>query len=225
MILTTSIVAVIGLAIALYLVFGRSKKTKQVVLVGVTDSGKTKLFYNLVTHELVSTVTSQARNEFLLRVGDRFINLIDMPGHPRVRTEVMNTVKTCDVILFVLDSATVLKEQMMNHISNLLYDILSLEEVIKRKLPVLVVCGKSDMVGARDPDVVREEMEKEFDYIRKNRLQSNYVGNGEEEQLFLGDENEEFTFAQIRNPVDFVACSVNSNNTSEVMAYLEKIAK
>ena len=224
-IVVTSVVAVLGLALGLFLAFGRSKKTRQVVLVGLTGSGKTKLFYNLVTHQLVSTVTSQSRNECLLKLGDRFVNLIDMPGHPRVRTEVMNAVRTADDILFVVDSSTVLTGQTMNHIANLLYDMLCLDEVIKRKVPVLVVCAKSEIAGARGCDIIKKEMETEFEYIRKNRLQSNFVGTGDEEQLFLGNEDEEFTFDQIRNPVDFLSCSVNANSIAEVTAYLEKAAK
>lgn len=224
-IIATAVIGLIAVAVISILVSGRSSKTKNIAFVGVTGSGKTKLVYHLVTGQSVSTVTSQVRNEFLYKIGERIANVIDMPGHPRVRTEVMNVVKTCDAVMFVVDSYTVFTGSMMKNIASMLYDLLSIEEIIKNRTKFCVVCAKSDIPGARDKDLIKREIEAEFNTIRSNRLQANYVENGEEQQLFLGDEGSDFEFSQISNPLEFVSCSVNANNVNEVNDYLAMVVK
>jgi len=225
LIATTAVVGLVGLAIAAFFVFRSGKKTKNVALIGLMGSGKTKLFYHLVAEHSVSSVTSQATNQFTLEVGSRSVNLIDMPGHARVRTEIMSAVRGWDAVVFVVDATTVLTGQTMNQIANFLYDVLSVERVIARRVPVLVACAKSDVEFARPPDVIQSELELEFGCIRENRLQSNLIGTGDEQQLFLGEEGRKFAFNQIRNPVDCVACSVNENNTGRVREFIANVAK
>ena len=95
--------------------------------------------------------------------------------------------------------------------------------IIQKKVPILIAITKTDIVGSRDIDFIQQELEKEIEFVRSNRLKSNYVVDGETEQLYLGEEGKEFTFNQLINPVSFVSTSVNHNDVSQVTDFLRKI--
>ncbi|OHT02322.1 Signal recognition particle receptor subunit beta [Tritrichomonas foetus] len=198
-------IIVVTVIVGLVLFLNRAPKVKNVYLVGLTGSGKTTLFYKIVAKEKMSTITSQVRNSFTIQENKKTLNLIDLPGHPRIRTEVMNSIKTASAIIFTIDSETVLK--YISDVANFLYDILSEPEITKNKVPLLILATKSDIDGARDIDLIQQELEKEIDFIRSNRLKSNYVEDGESEQLFIGEEGKDFAFSQLINPVSYGACS------------------
>jgi signal recognition particle receptor subunit beta len=216
------VVGVLSIAFVMFLAFGRAKRRKEVLLIGLTSSGKTRLFYHLVTKQSLSTVTSQQFNEWVILFKNRQLLIRDVPGHPRVRTEAMNALRLSDGVVFVIDSETFLKE--ISDIANLLYDLLSLPEIVRRRVPVLIVGAKSDLLGARPPSVIRSELEGELGTIRANRQQSNYVESGDAAPLFLGDENAAFKFDQLSNPVTFGQISVTANETGDVLNFLERIA-
>lgn len=215
-----AVVLIIGLALSLK----GDKRPNNVYIVGCLGSGKTKLFYHLVSGQNFATITSQSENKWTMQVGKKIINLIDLPGHPRIRTQVLTSVKDARAIIFVIDSETVLSK--MSDIANLLYDILSTTEIIKNRVPILIFGGKTDLHNARPIELIREELEKEFQFIRSNRQQSDFVENGESNFLFLGDEKEEFNFDQLyTNKIFFRTGSVNNDSTQDVKAFLEKMVK
>ncbi|XVE57367.1 hypothetical protein DITRI_Ditri04bG0085800 [Diplodiscus trichospermus] len=43
-----------------------------------------------------------------------------------------------------------------------LYDILTKASVVKKKIPILICCNKSDKVTARTKEFIRKQMEKEM---------------------------------------------------------------
>jgi signal recognition particle receptor subunit beta len=217
------VVGVLGIALFAFLAFGGAKRTKEVLLIGLTGSGKTKLFYHLVTSQSFSTVTSQQFNEWRLVVKNRQVLIKDVPGHPRIRTEAMNALRVSDGVIFVIDSESFLKE--ISAIANLLYDVLSLPEIVKRKVPMLIVGAKSDLLGARTPAVIRNELEGELGTIRTNRQQANYVETGDAAPLFLGEEGAAFKFDQLTNPITFGQASVTAHETGDVLNFLERIVK
>ena len=219
-----AIVAAVAVIVIISLVFTlkSDKRPNNVYIVGALASGKTKLFYHLVLHENLATITSMAENKTTLQVGKKFINLIDLPGHPRIRTQVLNSIKDARAIIFVIDSETILAK--ISDIANLLYDILSTKEIYKNKVPILIFGGKTDLHTARPIDLIREELEKEFQFIRTNRQQSDFVSSGNDSDfLFLGDENEDFNFDQLyTNKIIFSTGSVVNDSTQDVTAFLEK---
>lgn len=210
--------------IVLVVIIKRDKRPNNVYIVGCLGSGKTKLFYRLTSKQIQATVTSQTENRFSLIIKNKIINLIDEPGHARVKTQVLTSIRDSKAIIFVIDSETVLSQ--MSDIANLLYDILSTPDIIKNRVPVLIVGAKTDLHNARPIDVIREELEKEFDYIRSNRQQSDQVEGGQTEFLYLGDDGSEFTFEQLHtNRIIFGTCSVNNDSVQEVEKFIEKYVK
>ena len=218
-----AIVAAVAVLLIVFLVFTlkSDKRPNNVYIVGCLASGKTKLFYHLVLGQNLSTITSMSENKATLPVGKKFVNLIDLPGHPRIRTQVLTSIKEARAIIFVIDSETVLVK--MNDIANLLYDILSTKEIYKNRVPVLVFCGKTDLHNARPVSIIREQLEQEFQYIRTNRQKSDFVQTDDQSDfLFLGDEKEEFNFDQLfTNKITFCSGSVNNDSTQDVRRFLE----
>ena len=222
LIVTISLI-LLSIVVGAFLLLSRRPKENRLLLVGLSGSGKTALFYQLVAKSKIPTVTSQVKNEFILNEGKKTYTLIDMPGHPRIRTEVMSAIKTATAIIFAIDSETVLRN--MNNIANFLYDILSSFEIIKNKVPILILATKADILGARDIDTIQQELESEIDYIRSIRLKSNYVQEGETEQIFIGEEGKEFAFKQISNPIHYGTCSVNNNDVQQVDEFIHAVLK
>jgi hypothetical protein len=107
----------------------------------------------------------------------------------------------------------------------LIYDLLSIPEVIKRRTPLFIVGSKADLPAARSVTVIRDELEKEIDAIRENRQQSDYVETDAGGRLFLGREGVQFDFSQLGNPITFGACSVDGNDSASVLEFIEHIAK
>jgi signal recognition particle receptor subunit beta len=221
-IILTATIGLLGIFLTTFLLVNRSKRDKEVILLGLADSGKSALFYHLVANKALPTFTSQVHNEQRLQIGEKSVNLVDMPGHPRLRTELMHRLKTVTAIIFVIDAGTVLPK--ITDIANLLYDILSRNEVLLKKLPVFIVASKSDLPGSRQPELIRSRLQEEMGYIRDNRKKSNYVEDGDS-QLFLGREDQEFDFEHLTHEVTFGSCSVNAGNTAQVREFLERIAK
>lgn len=221
-----AIVASIGLILLSAIIGGviflkKGKKENTVFLVGLSGSGKTTLFYYLIAKQNTPTITSQIPNEYDIVKSNKRMHLVDLPGHPRIRTEVMNRLKEATGIIFTIDSETVLKN--MSDIANFLYDILSDTTIIQNKVPFLILATKSDIKGSRDIDLIQQELEKELDFIRSNRFTANYVEHGESEQLFLGEEGKEFTFAQLTNNVSFQTCSVIHKDIISVTTFLNSL--
>jgi GTPase SAR1 family protein len=92
--------------IALSYLFHLSRKSKTFVLLGLSASGKTTLFYRLVHSKSVSTTTSQVLNEAPFEKH----NLIDLPGHPRLRSMALDHIPIANGIFIVVDSTLVSRE-------------------------------------------------------------------------------------------------------------------
>jgi small GTP-binding protein len=224
-------IVVLGFIVSGCLIFFGDRKIKDVVLLGLTGCGKTRLFHHLVTKRYLATFTSQIRNESSLQVGEKQVNLIDLPGQPPLRPEARECLKMVNAIIFVIDAATFLSDfsgairGLRNYtvIANLLYDILSVREVIARKIPVLIVASKIDMAGDCTIGSIRTSLQLEFASVRENRRKSSEIQN-DESYLFLGIGGKNFNFDDLRNEVKFASCSAQAGSVQEVYQFLEEVA-
>ena len=84
----------VGLITLIVLFIWRRRKSlgRDVLICGVCDSGKTTLLAQLVVGKPMETYTSMVHNVFPLEVlGKPSLNLIDVPGHERIRGGVVNS--------------------------------------------------------------------------------------------------------------------------------------
>ncbi|EXB80853.1 hypothetical protein L484_020111 [Morus notabilis] len=148
-------------------------KSQTIVLRGLSGSGKAVLFYQLrdgSSHQ--GTVTSTEPNEgtFMLHSEKTKngktnpVHLVDVPGHSRLRPKLDEFLPQAAGIDFVVDALEFLPNCRAT--SEFLYDILTQASVVKKKIPVLILCNKADKVGAHTQEFIRKQMEKEMGAFR-----------------------------------------------------------
>ncbi|KAI4302104.1 hypothetical protein MLD38_037890 [Melastoma candidum] len=145
------------------------KKSNTVLLTGLSGGGKTVLFYQLrdgSSH--LGTVTSMEPNEgtFVLhseatKKGKvKPVHVVDVPGHSRLRAKLDEFYPQAAGIIFVVDAMDFLPN--CRSASEYLYDILTNAIVVKKKIPVQILCNKTDKVTAHTKEFIRKQLEKEI---------------------------------------------------------------
>jgi len=194
---------------------GSSKRGKRcVVILGVSDAGKTLIFSHLTTGHGVNTYTSMKENAIdgvAFRDDGRKYRVVDLPGADRIRKTFFDQhMKKEDVaaLIYVIDSSTFQKD--CRETSEFLYEVLSHPTVVKqrKRLPVLIVCNKQDSPLSKGVQVIRKGLEKEMSVLNKTRAASLESIDGTSGKRLLltdkrGDSNE-FKFEDLRQEVEFV---------------------
>ncbi|KAK4423841.1 hypothetical protein Salat_1967000 [Sesamum alatum] len=196
----------------------KRKSSNTIVLTGLSGSGKTVLFYQLrdgSSHQ--GTVTSMEPNEgtFVLHSETtkkgkiKPVHIVDVPGHSRLRPKLDEFLPQAAGIVFVVDAVEFLPN--VRAASEYLYDILTKASVVKKKIPLLLLCNKVDKVTAHTKDFIRKQLEKEIDKLRASRtaLSSADITN----EYTLGVPGEAFAFHQCYNKVTVAEASGLTGDT------------
>ncbi|KAI3939212.1 hypothetical protein MKX01_002080 [Papaver californicum] len=122
-----------------------------IVLAGLSGSGKTVLFYHLgdgSAHQ--GTVTSMDPNEgnFVMYYESSKkgkvnpVRVVDVPGpgHSRIRPKLDEYLPQAAGLIFVIDALDFLLN--CRAAAEYLYGILTKSLVVKKKVPVLIICNK-----------------------------------------------------------------------------------
>jgi len=190
---------------------GKASRARTILLVGLAESGKTRIFTQLVSGVPVDTVTSMQQTETEVELTDgrrtKKFTLIDIPGYDRLRGKYWDDFKSrAGAIIFVIDSSNI--SSTVKDAADFLYTLLADPLVQKRCMPILIACNKQDHPLSKTPKVIKNQLEKELNAIRVTRAASlGSTDDGDSQRLILGDPNKELTFANLRNPIEFVACS------------------
>jgi len=227
------VAVVVGVLTFLLLVLcGGSNKRRGVLICGLCDSGKTLLFSRLVNKTYTTTHTSIKENSgpYTAKNG-KSLNMIDLPGHERVRGVFLDQFKSrARALIFVVDSLTLQKE--LKDVGDFLYMLLT-DRVISSNLPpILIACNKQDATLAKGQKVIQGNLEKEINLIRVTQsaaLQG--TDNTSNNNTFLGRRNKDFQFADIKPMrVDFAECSAqgkspeSDGDLAAVEQWLESVA-
>ncbi|EEF37035.1 signal recognition particle receptor subunit beta [Ricinus communis] len=210
--------------------FFRRTKSNTIVLTGLSGSGKTVLFYQLrdgSSHQ--GTVTSMEQNEgtFILHSENskkgklKPVHFVDVPGHSRLRSKLDEFLPQAAGIVFVVDALEFLPN--LRGVSEYLYDILTKASVVKRKIPVLICCNKTDKVTAHTKEFIRKQLEKEIDKLRASRsgISEADIAN----DFTLGIPGEPFSFSHCSNKVTVAECSGLTGETSQVEQFIREHVK
>ena len=205
-------------------------KSNTVVLAGLSGSGKTVLFYQLrdgSTHQ--GTVTSMEPNEgtFILhnektRKGKiKPVHVVDVPGHSRLRPKLDEYLPQAAGIVFVVDALDFLPN--CRAASEYLYDLLTKGSVVRKKIPVLILCNKTDKVTAHTKEFIRKQMEKEIDKLRASRsaISAADIAN----EFTLGVPGEPFFFTQCSNKVTTADASGLTGEISQLEEFIREHVK
>ncbi|XP_051114392.1 uncharacterized protein LOC127240012 [Andrographis paniculata] len=208
----------------------KRRSSNTIVLTGLSGSGKTVLFYQLrdgSSHQ--GTVTSMEQNEgtFVLHSETskkgkvKPVHIVDVPGHSRLRPKLDEFLLQAAAMVFVVDAVEFLPN--VRAASEYLYDILTKASVVKKKIPLLVLCNKVDKVTAHTKDFIRKQLEKEIDKLRASRtaLSSADVTN----EYTLGVPGEAFGFHQCHNKVAVSEASGLTGNISQLEEFIREYVK
>lgn len=218
-------VLVITILLSLLVRLLKRKKSNTIVLAGLNGSGKTVLFYQLrdgSSHE--GTVTSMDPNEgtFVLHseatknAKVKPIHLVDVPGHSRLRPKLDEYLPQAAGVVFVVDALEFLPN--CRAAAEYLYDMLTKASIVKRKIPLLIVCNKSEKVTAHSKDFIRKQLEKEIEKLRASRTAISDADITSE--YTLGVAGQPFAFSQCQNKVTLAEASALTGDISQVEEFI-----
>ena len=112
-----------------------------VLICGISDSGKTTLFSQLVSGKVVQTYTSMTHNKMTFPVENKAsVELVDVPGHERLRGQVLDTFSSSTrALVFMVDSNTVSKQ--IRDVAECLHSILAQKIISKNRWSLVVIAG------------------------------------------------------------------------------------
>lgn len=154
---------------------GRSRSSA-IVIMGTQGCGKTCAWQALrYGEQRFATCTSVAANDALDlavvgkdergREVKRRVRLVDVPGHAKLRLDAMDWLKRARAVVFVVDSVSFANDR--REVAQFLFEILSDEHFQRSKLPLMVVCNKSEKLTAHSPDFIRKRLEREVEAARR----------------------------------------------------------
>lgn len=224
--------AIVLLTSLIFVFLSCLKRTKSntIVLAGLSGSGKTTLFYQLrdgSAHQ--GTVTSMEPNDEIFNLHSeaekggkvRPVRVVDVPGHSRLRPKLDEYLPQAAGLIFVVDALDFLPN--CRAAAEYLYDILTKASVVKRKIPVLIVCNKTDKVTAHSKEFIRKQLEKEIDKLRTSRTAISTADISDE--YTLGIPGEAFTFSQCSNKVTVAESSGLTGEVSQVEQFIREHVK
>ncbi|GBM16633.1 Signal recognition particle receptor subunit beta [Araneus ventricosus] len=136
-------IAAVLITMVIFLVLRRKSVSRRNVLItGLSDSGKTLLFSRLVTSKNVVTYTSMKENITIYRVDKkRTVTLVDIPGNDRLRDKYIDQfLGFARGIIFVVDSFNFPKE--IRDVAGFLFRLLQEPMIHSNKVPFLIACNK-----------------------------------------------------------------------------------
>jgi GTPase SAR1 family protein len=190
---------------------GRRGKSKHVCFLGLSHSGKTLVFLQLVYGQYRETQVSIKENKAEYTAANKgAVEVVDVPGDERVRQRLFNKYKdSLRAVVVVIDSDNFPSE--VRSVAELIYDLLLESAVLEGRAPVLMACNKQDLALAKDCATIQAELEKEISTLRVSRsAKLSLLGSkGRANSLFIGQEGKDFEFSDLpkRVRVKFVECS------------------
>ena len=225
MIVVIIIVAIAVVLIGVIAFLMKSKKGTQtsttkgktsVMLTGICDVGKTSLFLCMQNNTEAETCTSIEENvaTCVNAKTNEEVELVDIPGHGKVRNIYKKYIETTKCIIFVVSAVDIKKT--IKEDSKYLHDLLVSNT---RNVPILIVSNKNDLPMPEAVDVIRMLLEKELNKLRIKIAKPGEVISDDEKCMY-GDPDDDFNFDQLDYEVAFVEASVKNNDIDGIWNYL-----
>ncbi|CAI7791061.1 unnamed protein product, partial [Closterium sp. NIES-53] len=156
----------------------------------------------------------------------RPVHMVDLPGHPRLRSLGAPFLSRACGIVFLVDALDFTLNIRPN--AEYLYELLSSAAVQRRRVPLLLACNKMEKVTAHSVEFIRKQLEKEIEKLRSSRHSMASVGSskdGGSQGLVLKGSGGAFRFADCINPVTFAECSVASDHLNDVETFIRDLVR
>lgn len=215
------------LLLLLLKLYSGKKRGDTVLLVGPCNGGKTTLFHRLKgSATCLGTVASmqenegwcQVRNDKDLVVGS--VRVLDLPGHPRLRSKLEQYLKDASAVVLIIDSADITPNK--TEAAEDLFEVLTHPVVARRRVPVLLACNKADLeTQAHSVEFCRRTIEKQLDAMRKTRLALG--GDAGRAIGALGKPDKPLCLTALRSPISAASISAEKGDVAEVVRFLAKV--
>ncbi|XP_003739457.1 signal recognition particle receptor subunit beta [Galendromus occidentalis] len=216
------VLALLIVVITVVFVLRRSRGGRSNVLIcGISNAGKTVLYAHLCSGKTVQTYVSIKENQgqFEHPSSGKVVKLVDIPGNERQRMNVFDNFKSsARALIFVVDSISFMSE--LKDVAEYAYYVLSDPDT--SRLPVLIACNKQDDSMAKSITVIKSNLEKELNLLRKTQSSKLVTTEGAQLGRVLGSARKDFEFADLSQTVDFVEFSSTADRTP-VLDWLSKL--
>jgi signal recognition particle receptor subunit beta len=186
------------------------------LLMGPSGSGKTSLFFSweLKDGKLAKTVTSQTTNRSRFG-GSLQRDIVDCPGHPRLRPMGSKMVPRANRIVFLIDGAD---KESMRSAAEYLYDIFTAKK-LQPKTRMLVCRNKTDSKQCVSQENMVATINSEIEKLRHSRAQELEGDNAIDQ--YIGVDGEEFDILK-HSPIEVVvgSASVKLRQIQEIERFL-----
>jgi signal recognition particle receptor subunit beta len=224
-ILVAFLVGFVTVFLLVVLLARRSKRSKTVLITGISGAGKTALLSRLYTGTVVDTYTSMKENVESVHN----FSLVDLPGADKIRKQAFqNQVKSSGGgggirgLIYLVDGSTFTKEA--KDVAEYLYDILC-DRAVGKRLPVLIACNKQDIPVAKSAEVIKNMLAKEFTILNTTKaasLDSTEGGDGGR-NLLLGGNDKEFRWSSLVQKVQFCECAVKEGTIQPIEEWIQTL--
>ncbi|CAJ1399895.1 unnamed protein product [Effrenium voratum] len=177
----------------------RRSRGSAAMILGQCGAGKTALFFRLRDGEEAQTVSSlqPLRDSFALnapqapdqKLGP--IEVLDFPGHMRMRGKCGDLLKEARCIIYMVDSED---KPKLKDVAEHFYELLTHPDMLELHVPILLACNKSDLSSARTEKFIVEEIEREIEQMRVSRGAT--LEGQDQAESYLGIDGEKFKMAE-----------------------------
>eukprot|EP00892_Ulva_mutabilis_P009780 jgi/Ulvmu1/7174/UM034_0083.1 len=198
-----------------------SLRPKTLVLYGPMEAGKTTLLHSLQgIAPPQGTVSSMKANEAVVTLPgtNKVVKVVDVPGHPRLRSLYDLHASSASFIVFILDSASFVADKQL--VAEQLHQVLQQQASTRRGCRVIVACNKADLEErAFSQDFIVRQLEKAINSFRASKGAEVPGAVGRKDSL--GDTSAPFTFSTSIVPVRVCTISAATANLQGLVDALE----
>ncbi len=184
-------------------------------------------------------MTSVSENEATFTPSENSspLHCIDIPGTERLRVKFFQYLPFTTSIVYFLDSMDgSSNQQIIASNAEYLYDILTHEKVVKRRIPILICCNKSDIAFVTSTSHFQKKLEVELEKKRQSKQSSQILDktsrmNEEDDENrksvpLLLEDSTPFSFEEYAKQNDmqiqFISCSILKNqNVDTILQQLQ----
>ena len=142
--------------------------------------------------------------------------VVDVPGHFHFRDQLVDSVEVAKAVVVLVDSK---EKEKFGETAEIIYEIINKVALLDRPVPVVVACNKQDLQFAKKATAVESELEREIEELRKVK-RATQQDEANAKIGYLEDLKKKFSFSDTHLPIQFIECSVKSEELTEVYKFI-----
>lgn len=177
------------------------------LIMGQCGAGKTALFFRLRDKVAVESVSSLKPLRDRMEIEDLGlpapIEVVDYPGHQRMRGRAADLLPEARCILYVVDSED---KPRLKDVAEHLYELFTHPEIVDLHTPILLAFNKIDLATAKTEKYIIEEIEREIEIMRNSRGAT--LEGQDQADSYLGVDGQKFKLLE-HSPCPVETCRIS----------------